>query len=147
MKEQYLPLNLGRMIPQAYLIDDDEMSCYLTRFMLKLQNVVAEIITYNEAEEALLAIKTGLEKNNLPNLILLDLNMPNMDGWEFLDALTPLEEKLKAKVQIFILTSSVDPVDEKRSQAYSLVSGFIPKPLSIEAVNLIKQKMEVKLGV
>ncbi|GEO04506.1 response regulator [Adhaeribacter aerolatus] len=111
--------------------------------MLKMQKAVDEVITFYEAKEALVAIQAGLEQNDLPSLILLDLNMPLMDGWEFLEALTPLEEKLKDKVQIFILTSSVDPADEKKSQTYSLVSGFIPKPLSAESVNLMMQQLNV----
>ncbi|WP_190277543.1 response regulator [Adhaeribacter rhizoryzae] len=131
------------MIPQVFIIDDDEMSCYLTRFMLKLQQAASDIVTYFDAEEALKAIETGLEQGNLPNLILLDLNMPHLDGWEFLDALAPLEEKLTNKLKIFILTSSVDPYDEERSRAYSLVSGFLPKPLSAETANLFKQQFGV----
>ncbi|MGV3587685.1 MAG: response regulator [Adhaeribacter sp.] len=131
------------MIPEVFIIDDDEMSCYLTRFMLKLQQAAGNIITYFEAEEALEAIKAGIEQGNLPSLILLDLNMPHLDGWEFLDALEPLEEKLKDKVKIFILTSSVDPYDEERSRTYGLVSGFLPKPLSAETANLLKQQFGV----
>jgi CheY-like chemotaxis protein len=61
-------------------------------------------------------------------VIFLDLNMPEMDGWEFLQALQPRQQELAGRVKIYILTSSLDQQDQQTARDYPLVAGFLLKP-------------------
>jgi two-component system, chemotaxis family, chemotaxis protein CheY len=119
-----------------YIIDDCEISLFLAASLLEFESLTENIIPFLSASDALNKIKEGQEP--LPLVILLDLNMPVMSGWDFLEALTKLEPKLTDKCSIFILSSSLDQEEKKRALSYPLVEGFLQKPLSDEAINTLK---------
>jgi CheY-like chemotaxis protein len=93
-----------------------------------------QVSTATNGEEALQSLK-GIIDQNLPSFILLDLNMPIMDGWEFLDNVQNIED-LK-NIPIFIFTSSINPVDKERSLSYANVRGYISKPLTMSVLDNI----------
>ncbi|MBC7914621.1 MAG: response regulator, partial [Pyrinomonadaceae bacterium] len=68
----------------------------------------------------------------LPELILLDLWMPKLTGWNFLDSFNSIAALESANTSIYIITSSIDPVDKQRAQLYSSVKGFLTKPASFD---------------
>ncbi len=73
-----------------------------------------------------------LEQENeqtIPDVIFLDLNMPEINGWEFLDVLSQQEQKYLNKCQVFILSSSVDSLEKEKAKTYKLVRAFLHKPL------------------
>lgn len=121
---------------KTFIIDDDTISIYLTRHILKVAGLPGEICTFLSAEEALHDIIRALP-TNLPQLIFLDLNMPAMDGWEFLDALAPYKDHLLDHCRIYILTSSLDVSDTAKAKDYALVYGLIHKPIEQEDVQAI----------
>ena len=123
---------------KAFIIDDDQLSTFLTQSLLELEGGVHEVNTYHSAAEALEALHVAAAEH-LPEVILLDLNMPIMDGWGFLEALAPLEEKLAGRCLIYILTSSLDSADINRMKAFPIVSGLIQKPISSEDIALVFQ--------
>ncbi|MFT2009942.1 response regulator [Pontibacter sp. 13R65] len=125
------------MIHKAFIVDDDELSTYLTQFVLEEEQLVDNITCYLDAEKAFKDIVEPIT-NELPELIFLDLNMPYMNGWAFLDALQPYEKKLHNRLKIYILSSSINPTDVARSEQYKLVAGFLHKPLESSVVNQIK---------
>lgn len=73
----------------------------------------------------------------LPELIFLDLNMPNLNGWKFLEQLKNLYPQLTKHVTVYIISSSVNPSDVKRSKKYSFVNSYIIKPITRERLNNI----------
>ena len=77
----------------------------------------------------------------LPDLILLDINMPGMDGWEFLTALSLHRPNLKKETCIYIVTSSIAECDREKALALPYVSGFISKPLSVAKLKEIGEKL------
>jgi CheY-like chemotaxis protein len=91
----------------------------------------ADCKTFLDAEEAL----EEIQKNETlkPDAIFLDINMPRMNGWEFLEEL----EKLQLPVNVYMLTSSIDPRDQEKAHSYNLVKDFISKPLREERLRMI----------
>ena len=88
--------------------------------------------------QAELAIKAISENANLPDYIFLDINMPVMDGWEFMDELSKMATAKLNNLHIYILTSSLDPSDYSKAELSPLIQGFISKPLEIEKVEFLK---------
>ncbi|GAB3196138.1 CheY-like chemotaxis protein [Pontibacter aydingkolensis] len=123
---------------RIFLIDDDRLSIFLTESMLALEGFTHETKSFLSAAEALEALGSGGD-DAVPDLIFLDLNMPVMDGWGFLDALAAaqLNSKIKAKCSIYILTSSLDLADTLKTERYPLVSGLIHKPIKSEEIKFI----------
>jgi two-component system chemotaxis response regulator CheY len=92
---------------KIFIIDDEEVNLFLTQRMLVNSGLKeGGIHPFLNAEEALHYIQTGSDED-YPDVILLDLNMPVMDGWELPDALVPQWERLREKCRIYILTSSL----------------------------------------
>ncbi len=131
------------MFKKVHIIDDDEISIFLTENMLDFMQFAQEYAGFlcakNALQELIVNLKQGLT-HLLPDIIFLDLNMPVMSGWELLDALHPYEDILKSKCHIYILTSSVDDVEKLKANTYSLVAGYLQKPL---AENSIMQMSKV----
>ena len=116
------------MINKAYIIDDDDISIFLTSMMLESNLFARNIESYVNPTEALFKLQ-HIPDENLPEIILLDLNMPVLNGWEFLETITQQESRFLGKCHVFILTSSVDPLEKEQAAQYKLVNGFLRKPL------------------
>lgn len=122
----------------TYLIDDDSLGNYLTETLLRLENFASQIRTYESAEDALHAL---LRSSELPRVIFLDLNMPVMSGWDFLEALAPYRQRLLGQCAIYILTSSLALSDMEKARTYDLVSGLIHKPIDREEIRAIQAEL------
>ncbi|MCC9167712.1 response regulator [Pontibacter harenae] len=125
---------------KTYIIDDDRISIYLSTMEVQTAGYTGEVIPFLSAEEALSALLHDID--NVPEIIFLDLNMPVMDGWEFLEALAPYKEKLLGKCWIYILTSSLVLSDTSKSEEYDLVCGLIHKPLDVTDVQVILSQLK-----
>ncbi|MBO2011792.1 two-component system response regulator [Hymenobacter negativus] len=126
---------------ETYLIDDDYLAIYLTEQLLRAEGFSNSICTFQSAKEALAKLVKERE-TVVPHVVFLDLNMPEMDGWQFLDALAPYEEKLRGNCAIYILTSSLALADLEKSKHYDLVAGLIHKPLDSEEIRAIQSRLE-----
>jgi CheY-like chemotaxis protein len=98
-------------------------------------DIVEQIAIAHSGIEALTYLKT--ENNIPPDLIFLDINMPRMNGWEFLAEYRKLHEKQKARVVVIFLTTSANPDDMRKAKEIEVVSGFETKPLSRESLTEI----------
>jgi len=112
------------------LIDDDEITNHIHQTVISAwEGAKVHVHIFNKAKEALATLtRSKTEKGSLPDYIFLDLNMPEMNGWEFLDQY----EKLDLGVPIFVLSSSINSGDKERAIGYSAVEGYITKPLNTE---------------
>ncbi len=129
------------MIELAMCIDDDPIVLMLNDLILREQSFCQTLLKIDKAETALEYFETQLklpsDKQALPALIFLDINMPVMDGWEFLDAFTTKFQVFHDQIKVIILSSSVNPADLEMADNHPLVIGFMPKPLGeVELTNL-----------
>lgn len=128
------------MIDKAYIIDDDEISILLTSMMLESNHFARQIEEFLHPEEALQNLQT-VPDEVLPQIIFLDLNMPILNGWEFLDALSVKEDRFQGKCAVFILTSSIDAQEKELAKQYSMVCGFLQKPLNEQQLAQISKQV------
>ncbi|HEY1008408.1 MAG TPA: response regulator [Sphingobacteriaceae bacterium] len=120
---------------KVFIIDDDSIHQRIAQIMIEKHRLFDEYRSYTEAEQALNYLRTHhADSAALPDVILLDLNMPVVDGWDFLEVFETFYRNLKKQIRIFIVTSSVDEKDKLRAQEYSTVKGFISKPLSPDII-------------
>lgn len=120
----------------AYIIDDDEVIIYLTELINKDVEFCDRMASFTDSSNALISIKTAIEQNiDLPSLILIDLNMPVMNGWTFLDELSKLE--INKEIPVFIFSSSINQEDINRSKKYKIVKDYIIKPLTVNKISKI----------
>lgn len=120
------------------LIDDSYIDNRINKQILVNEKFAQSITTIETPKEAFELLKTSLENNEpLPEVIFLDLRMPTMNGFEFLNALMELPGIKPNDININILTSSLDPSDIKQIKANPLISKFIGKPLTKKSLQEI----------
>lgn len=113
------------------VIDDSQMDRYVAELMLIKTGLAEKICIYEDASQALQEIrKSANNMTDLPELILLDINMPKLNGFDFLAEYDKLPEHVKDLVFIFILTSSIHSNDRNIISTYPFVRGIIHKPLT-----------------
>jgi len=113
------------------LIDDNHIDNLINRKILDNANYAETIVVIDSPEEAFQYVRDSLATgNNVPEVIFLDLRMPVMNGFEFLKSLAELPNLKPDLINIFVLSSSLDPKDIKRIKENHLVSKFIGKPLT-----------------
>jgi len=118
---------------RIFIIDDNQIDLLISRKLLLKNKADLEVQEYVQAQQALADI-TGQSSNN-PDVILLDLNMPEMDGWEFLEALKAAQ--VQSNVKVYVLTSSLDDRDRTKAKNYEVVAGYLTKPLNDVAIQNI----------
>ncbi len=130
---------------KVFIIDDDDFSLFFTRYKLNAENLTADIHTFLWAEEALDAL-LECAPEDVPEVVLLDLNMPLMDGWQFLEALAPRWAVISKKCRIYILTSSLDSSDKSKADLNPMVSALFAKPIGSEEVSLLAAQYRESLS-
>ena len=126
--------------PQNYIklsciIDDDNVYINLIKKIIDIKNLSENLLVFKNGQEALEYFKPILESTSsqkFPEIILLDLNMPVMDGWKFLSEFTKIPTHAKIKTTLYIVSSSINPYDVAKAKSYSLVTDYLIKPVKID---------------
>ncbi len=128
------------MPPKILCVDDDPIALLLSKLVITKSGFANDIVTLANGQEAVVYLQNELQKTGGKGpklLILLDLNMPVMDGWEFLQQFTEKLREAYADTRIILLSSSVDPNDIRKAKDFSMVLDFFPKPLTKEMLESI----------
>jgi CheY-like chemotaxis protein len=124
------------------LVDDDEPTNFLNKMILEDVNCAETVEVAESGQSALRYLENASENGSpsSPDLIFLDINMPAMNGWEFLEQYSNLDQQRKANVVIVMLTTSLNPDDRAKANKMPDVSGFETKPLTPEKLQSILKK-------
>ncbi len=123
------------------LVDDDADDNFIHERVIKRSNAAEHVIAKQTGMEAIEYLKSNQDNDRQPpDLIFLDINMPGMNGWEFLGEYEKLDEKSKSKAIIVMLTTSENPDDKMKAKAINLASDFKTKPLTQEMLEEIIEK-------
>ncbi|MGI4742827.1 MAG: response regulator [Janthinobacterium lividum] len=126
----------------AYIIENDFITAAIAEAVLRKNLRECQVQHWVNGQVAFDQLVAAAEKKaGIPAFILLDLDMPVMDGWEFLDALTLLP--IAEQTCVFILTSSIHPADREKAKHYHVVKGFLSKPLDVSSVAWMQQASQL----
>ena len=130
-------MNFNSRSVSVLLVDDDEINNFISIKLIKKALLTTEIIACLNGKYAIdqLVDIQRKDPSKLPDYILLDINMPIMNGWEFLDEYKRLNIDPSGKTKIFIISSSVFSNDINKARSYPLVKDFISKPLNVDKIS------------
>lgn len=141
-------MNINPRPVSILLVDDDEINNFISIKLIKKALLNTEIKACLNGRFAIDQLWETYTKDpsQLPDYILLDINMPIMNGWEFLDEYERLKIDSGGKTKIFIISSSVFSNDISKAKSYPLVVDFVSKPLNIDKINELFEKGEKLRG-
>jgi CheY-like chemotaxis protein len=124
-----------KQVSNVLLVDDNELDQFINTTMLKNSGLVDQITSFNSALDALDYLRENTD--SFPEVILLDIKMPEMNGFEFLEQFDKIDSPQKYLCCIFMLSSSHDPLDIKVAEENPYVKKYLSKPLDIEAIDKV----------
>lgn len=128
---------MSKLVEKTMLIDDSEIDLFIHRRFLELCDFSKELVVYKSAESALDWLK-NLNEDTPPNVIFLDLNMPVVDGFSFLNLFTNLPDKIREHSRIVVLTSSNSVTDREQVFLYKNVVHMITKPMKQSDIDTLR---------
>jgi CheY-like chemotaxis protein len=131
---------MNKKLDCILLIDDDESTNFINRIIIERENCTHQIEVADNVMSALDFLTTYHPKHSSPELVFLDINMPGLDGWEFLEEYEKIKEEQNPTPIIIMLTASINPDDEKKARKKAEVSDFKCKPLSADDLRTIMEK-------
>jgi len=116
-----------------WVIDDDIIYQTIINKLIQKSGAFSTHSSFMNGKEAIITLNNTLEKddNCLPDIILLDINMPVMDGWEFMEEIKRIKSKINKHILIYIVSSSIAIEDRDKSKTFTDIMGYIPKPISV----------------
>lgn len=136
------------MINTVLSIDDDQVTQLLNKFHLNAEKFCSNVVeAYNglEAIDFFRKLDSGeISMDSFPEIVFLDLNMPMMDGWAFVEAFKENFAHFEDKTKIFILSSCISPVDQERAKNEKIITAFLAKPLNAKKLEDVMNLLGIK---
>lgn len=128
------------MIKKVLCVDDDMVTLAIFKRILGKAQTIEKIETAINGQEALdLLINMQQNQVPLPDIILLDLNMPVLDGWSFVEKFQQVFPDNHSGLKIMIVTSSIDPEDQSKAKQYDFIVDYVTKPFGVEFLEKLNQ--------
>jgi CheY-like chemotaxis protein len=121
-----------------WVIDDDPIYQIIVNKIIQKSELFSSVYSFINGKDAIDALKKTLENNEMPpNIILLDINMPIMDGWEFMEEMVLLKSQINELIHIYIVSSSIAFEDKSKAKNYSEIIAYLSKPVNSNDLILI----------
>ncbi|CAM2966726.1 response regulator [Flavobacterium frigoris] len=123
---------------KIWVIDDDAIYQIIITKIIQKTALFSAISSFRDGKEGIVALINTIEnKELLPDIILLDINMPVMDGWEFMEEMGMLQSLKNENISVYIASSSIAIEDRNKSKKYPAILGYLSKPISLNDIELI----------
>ncbi|WP_308992545.1 response regulator [Mariniflexile litorale] len=127
------------------IVDDDDIYQYTIIKTLESLKLAKKIIVFSDGEEAIDFMMDNLNNmDELPDVIFLDINMPIMDGFQFMEEYVKIKPNIGKKIIIYMVSSSVDPIDIEKAKSITGISDYIIKPIHPGELKSILEKLDIK---
>ncbi|NMH87448.1 response regulator [Flavivirga algicola] len=130
----------NKLIELACIIDDDDIYINLIRRIIETKKLCENLIVFKNGKQSLDYFESLLQNSNedkVPDIILIDLNMPIMDGWEFIEQFTKIKNRFNKLITLYIVSSSINPVDIDRAKSLNTIKDYLVKPIVINQLETI----------
>jgi two-component SAPR family response regulator len=132
-----------RKQPLIGIIDDDKIFQFTLGRVINHNKQAERIITFSDGEKAIQYLTNNKRiPENIPDIIFLDVNMPNINGWQFMEKYASIKADIKKKATIFMWSSSLNLIDIERASKISEISDYTIKPIKLEGVRRFFEKLE-----
>lgn len=119
------------------IVDDDPIFTFTVKRLMQLAGFCTSFLAFRNGKEAFDSLQSIIKNNEkLPKIILLDINMPEWDGWRFLEEFTKIQAA--EKIIIYVVSSSINQEDKERANQINAVSNYIVKPITIDDILKLK---------
>jgi CheY-like chemotaxis protein len=124
------------------VIDDDQVFTFLLKKMIEKAQVTQETLFFENGQDAIdYLVACNSQQEKLPQLILLDINMPILDGWQFIEEYAKLKPSLSKCISIFMVSSSTETEDYERAMSTGHITDYIQKPIYASELQDIVNKV------
>ena len=132
-----------KKLPIIGIIDDDTIYHFILTSIINKNKLAESILSFLDGEKAIQYLRDNKTRNEkIPDVLFLDVNMPIMDGWMFIEEYARIKMNITKKMLVFMLSSSANPIDIERADKISEISNYIIKPINLEEVKIIFDSYE-----
>ncbi len=128
-------------VQTAFIIDDSEVDLFVQKKFIEMRKFAGQVVTFSSPTQALEVLNASKD-GDVPGLVFLDLNMPLLNGFEFLDRVRDISNDVFGRMKVVILTSSNSSADQERARSFDNVIRFISKPLTMQGLDDLKVIMD-----
>lgn len=122
----------------TFLIDDDDAYLYGIRKLIEYNHLCGQVMQFSNGRQAIEYIRAHISDNNsLPDYILLDLEMPIMDGWQFMEEFILTRPQINKEMTIYVVSSSIDDRDKQKAKSISAITDYLVKPMNTKSLKAV----------
>lgn len=121
-----------KAINTVCIVDDDEIYIYGIKKLISLKKLGTNLIEFPNGKEAIDFLMNPENTEQLPDVIFLDINMPVMDGWDFMENFAQIKPHLGKKITVYMVSSSINEADIKRAKTISDITDYVVKPVTYD---------------